>query len=106
MQGVHYSTYLYQNNTSNAYQTITIPIKNFSGLKVIVTGNNTNLLGNTVVFNNSVNLQPYICTLLQIATYPYVLDLPCNAGELDSTQITLKIPLGVTVEMIFKFYTS
>lgn len=104
-QRVTYQTYIYNNNTTNQYQSINVPVKNFSGLKILVTGFNSNTSTNTVYYNNSLELQPYICTMLGTATKPWSIDFNTNANEIDNTQITLRIPLGVEVTLIFKFYT-
>lgn len=106
MKEVTYQALVYNNHTVNQFQTFTIPIKKFAGLKVMVTGNNTNTLTNQVTFNNNITLQPYICTLLQTASNPWVLEFNNNAGEIDRTQMVLRVPVGVTVTLIFKFYNN
>jgi hypothetical protein len=105
-QEIHYQTYVYENKSTNQFQTITIPVKKFASVKILVLGNNTDTSSNTVILNNTITLQPYICTLLQQATSPYLLELTNNAGEIDNTQMTIKVPLDVSVLMIFKFYNS
>lgn len=105
-QKIHYQSYVYNNHTALQYQSFTVSIKNFAALKVMVTGTNTNNGTNLVYFNNNIILQPYSSTLLQTAIYPWSLDLTNNENEIDETQMTLRIPVGVTVTLIFKFFNS
>ena len=105
-QIIHYQAYSFTNDSAAQYQVKTVPIKNFAAVKIIVTGNNVQNDRNTVVLNNNIFLQPYAATLTGGASAPYMLDLNNNTGEIDSTQMTLKIPLGCLVTMIFKFYNS
>jgi len=105
-QIIHYQAYSYINDSTGQYQVKTIPVKNFAAVKIIVTGNNIDNTKNTVVVNNNIYLQPYAATLTGGATNPYILDLSNNNNEVDSTQITVKIPLGCLVTLIFKFFNS
>jgi hypothetical protein len=105
-QKIHYQTLVYNNHTAFQFQTFTVSIKNFAALQIRVTGSNTDNFTNVAVFNNSIELQPYICTMLGTAINPWFLDLIGNENELDQTQMTIRVPVGVTFTMIFKFYTN
>lgn len=107
MKNVTFQAVSYTNDsagTTAPYKNITVPIRNFCGTKIIVTGSNTDISNNTVYVNNNIEMQPYICTLLSIAQSPYMIENNCNEGELDTTQISLRIPKNVVVTIIFKFY--
>jgi len=109
MQKVTFQAYNYTNDSTGntaPYKSITVPVKDFCGAKIIVTGSNTDISNNTVYLQNNILLQPYICSQLGIAQYPYIIELNCNQGELDTTQLSLRIPKNVIVTIIFKFYKS
>jgi len=103
-QAVNYTN----DSTGNTapYKSVVVPIKDFCGAKVIVTGSNTDISNNTVYFQNNILLQPYICSQLGIAQYPYMIEFKCNENEIDQTQLSLRIPKNVIVTIIFKFYKS
>ena len=105
-QKIHYQTFVYNNHTALQFQTFTIPVKTFAAVQIRVTGSNTDNFTNVAIFNNSIELQPYICTMLGTAINPWSLDLLNNEGELDETQMTIRVPVGVTITFIFKFYTN
>lgn len=105
MKEITYQAYNYVND-STFPMTKTVNVKNFAGVKIIVSGSNTDYQSNTVKINNNIFLQPYCSTLLGNANYPYQIEFNNNSGEFDVTQMSIYIPLYTSVTLIFKFYTS
>lgn len=104
---VYHQFYKFGGLTEDTAETIVLRHPSYIKFTVVglsCVGSRTGL--NSVIINNFFELQPYIDTLTGIASFPYELELPMQQNEADFTQWTLKIPAGVIVNVVTKYYQN